>query len=367
MRWGVSKNRAEAAPGDVPVEGWTPGFAPVERFIREVIPTIPGGRQLSTDSRGHVELIREAAAARGLTVTMIGKKTCFYDGKLAVGGMSGWVPSLVGQHAWSICRYKDLSKQMFEAAGVPTPAGITVNPDQFDEALAHVRAAGRPMVLKPVDGGSGDGITCGITGEEQLRAAWEKIKREAKENPRYVLEEQAEGVDIRAYVVGRRVVAAATRVHAHVVGDGRQSIAELVEEKQEWRRDHTILDNRSFIVETALLQRHGRTMQDVPAADEIVVLNSVANLHVGGENVNITDLAHPDLLNLAVEATRSIPGLGVAGIDMLAPDIGTAEGAVVLEANVGANSRVHNCPTYGQPRNVAPAIIDEMIATATRT
>ena len=82
--------------------------------------------------------------------------------------------------------------------------------------------------------------------------------------------------------------------------------------------------------------------------------------------MDVTELVHPDLLELAVDAIRAIPGLGVAGIDLLAPDIGSADGAVVLEANVEANIRVHNCPAYGRPRDVAGAIIDEMIATARR-
>ena len=64
---------------------------------------------------------------------------------------------------------------------------------------------------------------------------------------------------------------------------------------------------------------------------------------LGGENVDVTDLAHPDLLAMAVDAVRAIPGLGLAGVDLLAPDIGSADGAVVLELNDGANIRVHNC------------------------
>ena len=94
-----------------------------------------------------------------------------------------------------------------------------------------------------------------------------------------------------------------------------------------------------------------------------MVLNSSSNLHTGGENVDITDLAHPGLLDLAVEVTRAIPGLGLAGVDLMARDIDSPDGAVVLEANVRANIRVHHYPAYGRSRDVAGAIVDAMIAS----
>ncbi len=358
-----------ATPDDPLSPAWTPTFAPVGRFVREVVPVVPGGRYLGTDARGHHELIQQAATDRGLTIKVIGKTTYFYDGQLAVGGMAGWVPSLVGRGAHAVLRSKDLTKQLFEAAGVPTPTGITVDPDQFDVALAHVRAAGRPLVLKPTLGGGGAGITCGITTEDGLRAAWDTATRamRMRTNPRFVLEELVEGVDVRVFVVGRRAVAAATRLHCHVVGDGSHSITELIDEKQRWRAEHVTLFEFDMVVDTELLAQGGRTVHDVPAAGEVVVLNGMANVSVGGEGVDVTELVHPDLLELAIEATRAIPGLGLAGVDLMAPDIRSPDGAVVLEANVGANILIHHCPAYGHPRNPAGDIIDEMIATARRT
>ncbi|MGH3458414.1 MAG: hypothetical protein ACRDPN_09365, partial [Aeromicrobium sp.] len=289
----------------------------------------------------------------------------FYDGQRPVGGMTGMLSSLVGRQADDVCRSKNLTKQMLEAAGMPTPAGIALDPDQLDEALTHLRAVGRPSVLKPSTGHGGAGITCGIASEDELRSAWETAQRAVGTNPTFVLEDQLGGVDIRMYVVGRRVVAAATRINAHVIGDGRHGIAELVELKNKVRAKNVFLAKRGMIsVDTALLTRDGRTLDDVPKADEVVVLNSISNQHVGGENVDVTELVHPDLRRLAVDAVRAVPGLGTAGVDLLAPDVRSADGAVVLELNTKANIRVHHQPAYGRPRDVAGAIVDEMIAKA---
>jgi cyanophycin synthetase len=329
-----------------------------------VLPTIPGGFQRVTESTEHLKLIRRAARRRGLTVRKIGKTTYFYDGRLPVGGMTSWVPTLVGRRALRISRSKDLTKQMLDAAGVPTPTGIAVGPDDFDVALAHVTAAAGPSVLKPVTGYGGAGITCGITGEVELRRAWEIATEAAGPDPSFVLEQQIDGIDIRAYVVGRRVVAATTRLNAHVVGDGSRSLGELVDLKQRLRNENVFLAKRPIVVDSALLASNGHAMHDVPADGEVIVLNSIANQHVGGENVDVTDLVHPDLLRLATDATRAIPGLGLAGVDLMTPSIDSVDGAVVLEVNVQANIRVHHTPAYGTPRDVAGAIVDEMIATA---
>jgi D-alanine-D-alanine ligase-like ATP-grasp enzyme len=328
-----------------------------------VVLTRPGGLR-RTNPTGHLELIRTAAEDRGLTTRKIGKTTWFFDGRWPVGGMTGWVPTLVGRQALRISHSKAETKRMLDAAGVPTPAGIAVGPDGFDDALTHLTAADRAMVLKPDRAKGGSGISCGITSETDLRAAWE-VAKAADAGPTFLLEEQRDGVDIRAFVVGLRVVAATTRINPHVVGDGVRSLTELVEEKQHRRDEHTdLLGKYPIVVDAGLLQRCGRALDDVPARGDVVVLNSMGNYTVGGESVDVTELAHPDLLQMAIDAARAIPGLAVAGVDLLTPEIGSSDGAVVLEVNVQANVRLHHAPAYGKPRDVAGAIIDEMIATA---
>lgn len=339
-------------------------MTPVERFVREVLPLACGPRQVPS-ALMHVPLIQDAAKDRGLSSKKVGDTTYFYDGRLAVGGVHKHrMTTLVGREAITICDSKAQTKQMLQAAGLPTPSGIVLGPDRFNEALAHVLAAG-PSALKPSYGMRGRGVTCGIATEEELRAAWETAGRAVTErSPLFVLEEQIEGIDIRVFVVGRRVVAAATRLPAHVVGDGQRSIATLIELKQQRRLENAYLAGWHLTVDTALLARTGRTLADIPATNEVVVLNGVANMETGGENVDVTELVHPDLMSLAVEATRALPGLRVAGVDLMAPDLGSVDGAVILELNAGANIGLHHCPAYGRPRDVAGAIVDEMIASS---
>lgn len=340
--------------------------APVERFIRQVLPAIPGGfRQVASAPLAHVPLICRAAEASGLSLQEVGDTTYFYEGRRAVGGVHQHrITTMVGKHAITVCDSKAHTRQMLQAAGLPTPRGVALSSEQLHDAFVHARGFGL-SVLKPSYGMRGRGITIGIATDDGLRAAWETA-RSAHGNDRhgrFVLEEQIEGIDLRVFVVGRRVAAAATRVPAHVIGDGRLSIAALVEMKEQRRNQNAYLV-WPLTVDTEYLARVARTQDDVPGAGEIVLLNGLANLHLGGENVDVTDLVHPDLLALAVDATRAVPGLNVAGVDLMAPDLHTIDGAVVLELNAGANIQMHHSPTYGQERDVARVIIEEMRKSA---
>ena len=337
---------------------------PVARFIQDVLPRIPGGPLVVTKSPGHAVLVRQAAQARGLTTRTIGDREFVYAGQVALGGARKLTTGLNSHEATAICRSKHLTKQMLDAAGLPTPAGIVLGADQFDQALARLQSTGRPAVLKPMSQARGEGVTCAIITEADLTSAWARVARAARRAPDFLLEEQVDGIDIRVHVVGRRVVAVATRLPAHVIGDGRRDIAALVELKQGQRDRHAYLAKSPIIVEPTLLSGAGWTLHDIPADGAIVLLNGPANVAAGGEPVDVTGLVHPDLLALAVDAARAIPGLRNAGVDLMAPDLDTLDGAVVLEINVFPDIRVHHQPAYGRARDSAGAIVDEMIAAA---
>ncbi|MGM1029994.1 MAG: hypothetical protein ACQEWM_09010 [Actinomycetota bacterium] len=91
------------------------------------------------------------------------------------------------------------------------------------------------------------------------------------------------------------------------------------------------------------------------------MLNATANLHRGGVNVDVTTRIHPGLQRLAVDAARAVPGLSVAGVDLMVPAVESADGAIVLEVNAGANISMHHLPAYGAPVDVGAAIVDEML------
>ena len=331
----------------------------VTRFVAEHL----AARTFNTfpDAPGHRDYVIAAARARGLEVVKVADGHYFYRGGNPVGGIRRMVTTLVGHQAVLICGAKHLTRGLLTAAGVPVPRGADFAPGELEQARAFVRSLGAPAVVKPSRGRGGGGVTVAVTTETGLEAAWARARATGERGDRILVEQQMEGVDVRAFVVQDAVVAAAVRVPAHVVGDGHSSLAALIEHKQREREHHAYLARMPLVVDERLLRATDRAPDSVPAEGQVVLLNGVANLHQGGESLDVTDLLAEPVKELAVRAVRAIPGLGVAGVDLMVRSLDDTAGAVVLEANTSANISVHHRPAYGRAIDVGAAIVDAML------
>ena len=259
-----------------------------------------------------------------------------------------------------IAQDKDDTKRVLENIGLPVPKGDVAR--TVERALEIADEIGYPVILKPLAANHGRGISGRLNDEEGLREAW---KQSSAYGSRIVIEQFAEGRDHRVLVVNKKVVAAAERVPANVVGDGRRTIAELIEEANlDPRRGvgHTKILTKIPTDERAVehLARNGRTMKTVPAEGEIVTLAATANLSTGGTSIDRTDEMHPDNVT-ACEMAAGVIGLDIAGIDILTPDISVPfreNNSVIIEVNAGPGIRMHTHPAEGRARNVAAPIIE---------
>ncbi len=82
------------------------------------------------------------------------------------------------------------------------------------------------MVVKPLDGNHGRGVSINLKTEEQVRTAFEKAYERSSV---VIVETFQEGHDYRILVINGKVLAVAQRVPGHVVGDGVHTIAQLVD------------------------------------------------------------------------------------------------------------------------------------------
>ncbi|MFC0341328.1 cyanophycin synthetase [Paracoccus niistensis] len=257
---------------------------------------------------------------------------------------------------------KSLTKALLDDAGVPVPQGAVVR--SVTDALAAAGNLGWPVVVKPLDGNHGRGVTLDIDSAEKLEAAFEEARSHSR---RVIVEQQFRGRDYRVLVVGGEVCAVAERVPAHVTGDGRSTIAQLVEaENRDLRRGEGHVKVMTKIViddhVRARLELAGLTPDSVPRAGEQVFLRGTANLSTGGTAIDRTLEIHPENAWLAARAAQVI-GLDVAGIDMTLPDITRSAretGGGVIEVNASPGFRMHLEPSEGQPRNVARPVIDRL-------
>jgi len=262
--------------------------------------------------------------------------------------------------AVEIAQDKDDTRRVLQAIGLPVPDGRTAASEEA--ALEAAREIGFPVLLKPLDASHGRGISGAIGDLEGVRAAFHAAREHAR---RVVVERFVTGRDYRVLVVDGRVQAVAERVPAHVVGDGKCTVAELIQAaNRDPRRGkgHTRTLTRlpGDAATDAYLAARGLSQRSVPAAGERVFLRATANLSTGGTAIDRTDGIHPDNVT-ACEMAAGAVGLDIAGIDVLSPDIAVPfreNGAVIIEVNAAPGLRMHTHPSEGPPRPVGAPIIE---------
>ncbi|MBW3586550.1 MAG: cyanophycin synthetase [Cyanobacteria bacterium 0813] len=258
---------------------------------------------------------------------------------------------------------KEGTKNILGSAGVPVPRGTVIHYlDELEAAIEDV--GGYPIVLKPLDGNHGRGITIDINSWETAEEAYD-LASAASKTKSVIVERYYVGRDHRVLVVNGQVVAVAERVPANVVGNGKSTVEQLIEEvnRDPQRGDgHDNVLTRITIDKLCLdlLQKQGYAMDSVVPAGERVFLRATANLSTGGIAVDRTDEIHPENVWLFSRVAKII-GLDIAGIDVVTPDISQPlrdVNGVIVEVNAAPGFRMHVAPSQGLPRNVAGAVFD---------
>jgi len=262
--------------------------------------------------------------------------------------------------AVDIASDKELTKQLLNMAAIPVPYGDVAY--DLNEALEIFHDIGGPCVVKPIDGNQGKGVSINLVTPAEVREAFAIATRHSSG---VIVESYEEGRHYRILVVGDQVVAASERIPAHVVGDGTQTIAALIEEtNRDPRRgeghENVLTKIRVDDVVLSWLARQGRALSDVPHSGEMVLLRESANLSTGGTAIDVTAKLHPSVADVAVRAAR-IVGLDVCGIDLVCPTVEQPfdeRRSAIIEINAAPGIRMHTNPTSGEARNVGDAILD---------
>ncbi|MBJ7901612.1 MAG: cyanophycin synthetase [Cyanobacteria bacterium RI_101] len=265
---------------------------------------------------------------------------------------------------------KEGTKTILREAGIPVPRGTTIQYyEELEGAIAEV--GGYPIVLKPLDGNHGRGITIDIKNWEQAGAAYDLASQESKTRT-VIVERFYPGSDHRVLVINGKLVAVAERIPAHVTGDGQSTIEQLIETtNQDPNRGegHANVLTKITLNQTALdvLERQGYRLSTVLPPGEIAYLRATANLSTGGIAVDRTDEIHPENIWL-MERVAQIIGLDIAGIDVVTPDITRPlreTNGVIVEVNAAPGFRMHVAPSRGLPRNVAAPVLDMLFPPGT--
>lgn len=255
---------------------------------------------------------------------------------------------------------KELTKKMLDEAAIPVPKGGLVY--SIDELESTITKIGYPIVLKPLDGNHGRGQSINVNDWDTAVKGFELAQQISS---RVIVERFITGYDFRVLVVNHKMVAAARRMPANVVGDGERTISQLIDiENKDPRRGYGHENMLTEIVVDSstldLLEKNGYHLESVPQKGEIVFLKSTANLSTGGTSSDVTDMIHPDNITMC-ERISKIIGLDVCGIDIMAENLTQPlkeTGGCILEVNAAPGFRMHLSPSDGLPRNVAAPVVD---------
>ncbi len=268
--------------------------------------------------------------------------------------------------AEGIAGNKDLTKSLLRSCGVPVPSGEVVH--SVEAAWEIAQEIGLPVVVKPRDGNRGRGVMLNLRTQDEVESAYAIARAE---DPDVIVERYIEGDEHRVLVVGGKVIAVSRGESAWVTGDGRSTVAELVEQQinsdpRRGNADIHPLEKLNPFTNSVIqgnLQRQRLTTESVPAAGQRVLI--AAN---GNHAIECSDLIHPDNAFTCVLAAQVI-GLDIAGIDIVCKDIAQpldAQRGAVVEVNAGPGLLMHLKPAQGEARPVGDAIVSHLFPEGQR-
>lgn len=252
----------------------------------------------------------------------------------------------------TIVRDKQLAKELMAAAGVSVPGGKQVA--SADEAVRAQAEIGTAVVVKPLKGHMGHGVTVNISDEESIRHAYD---RAAVSGRRVIVEQYVEGDEYRAHATPQECVGLFRRILPSVTGDGYSTVEELVEKKNELRKRNPSTRRSPIPVDAVaegFLGRNGLAWNSILPEGQTVVVRDVNGLTSGGESEQCLETASEEIKTTAVNAVAAIPGMSWGGVDIL---VEKATGIpYVIELNSDAAFYGSAFPIYGKPRDVGAAI-----------
>lgn len=304
----------------------------------------------------YARIIVDEARRRGIMVDILDAENGYF--RLTFSGRSvvcrESLSELTSAVAMSRCADKRVTLRLLADAGLQVPDQVLAGAAEDNQAFLHKHGA---IVVKPVDGEQGKGIAVNLTSSEEVEAA---VEAAGKFGDRVVLEQFCRGEDLRIVVINHKVVAAAIRRPATVVGDGESTVRQLIDKQSRRRAAATGGESRIPVDgETRrCIAGHGYQFDDVLPHGQSLVMRNTANLHTGGTIHDVTERLHPTLRSAAEMATRVLD-IPVTGLDFLVPAV-DGEKYVIIEANERPGLANH------EPQPTAQRFVD-LLFPRTRT
>lgn len=292
------------------------------------------------------------------------KVEVFYKGEF-VGGLNGQTSLSNKKKGTQIARDKIQTEKYLKKSSINTTNSKSFDLNEYEAAENYVKKNGLPIVVKPYNLSSGRGITLDVQ-KENFKQAWKKVEGEYKgetEQAKVLLQPQLPGIEARFLVIEGKFNSAILRVPTNVIGDGVQTIEQLLDEKNFHRARNAHLSKFLIKIDSNLIEKLfnlNLDLNSILGKDEIVFLNKVSNIALGGDTYEISHLVSDSLKRLAESAVRAIPDIKSAGVDIMFSSFDD-ENAAVLEVNHAGNLIMHHYPWKGEAKQPIFDLIDTLI------
>lgn len=302
--------------------------------------------------------------SRGINVDIIYKEIELI--KAEYGKHVEWIldrnSSIMPYSVSIICGDKYITKKILEQNKISVPIGEKFLPNEWQLSILYARKIGFPVVVKPVFGSHGDFIYMDIQDENELKNIVQNVFAHQLNKP-FIIEKQFEGKEYRVFLTKEGQYAVLHRDPAHVIGDGKHTIIELIEIENNKRelRENCLCPIAVDEITEIYMNKNNISMNDIPSKDEKVYLRHNSNLAKGGLCVDYTDKIHKSVIENCKKILETFSGLPYIGIDYMSKDIEANQNADmynIVEVNTIPGIHMHMRPSIGKPQNVAKYMVD---------
>lgn len=232
--------------------------------------------------------------------------------------------------------------------------------------LSEMLAKYPKIVIKPLDGAHGNGVTTNIRTLEEAHAAIESVRLKKPQGTLLVQAQYETDIthEVRVLCINGAYVAAIYRQPARVFGDGIHTVTELIEiENSQPQRGEPYVQLYASINIDEVRTYLGEAIYAIPGSGEQVNVLGVANYGAGGETIDVTDVI-PQWMTRDAEAVARHMDLPLVGVDFIMKQYPTPDATqdelspVVLEINRTPSLGIHDEPTDGVSRQTVATYVD---------
>ncbi len=260
---------------------------------------------------------------------------------------------------------KLVTKQILQENNISVPFGYSYDSKQAAYA-SYYSFSKNPIVIKPKQTNFGKGITI-LKDNYSEQEFYFAVQNAFTFDTSILIEHYIPGKEFRFLIINIQVTGILFRKPAHVIGDGKQSISELIELKNQnplrgtgYRSplEKIKINNET----TQILTNQGKSLEYVPEINETVYLRYNSNISTGGDSFDYTDKIHESYKQIALKAAQCI-GTKITGLDMIIKDYRTSateSNYSIIELNYNPAIHIHCYPFSGKNRMAQAKVLDAL-------